>query len=91
MRLRALCEYAQDGRMAAPTAETPAQPDEITVTKAATTYNVSKRTLQALAVSGRIPARLVGKTYLLDHQAVRLYAQARQATRDLNDYAQAAS
>ncbi|SIG30151.1 helix-turn-helix domain-containing protein [Mycobacteroides abscessus] len=65
--------------------------DEITVSKAATLYDVSKRTLQALAVSGRIPARLVGKTYLLDHQAVRLYAQARQATRDLNDYAQAAS
>ncbi|MBE5453417.1 hypothetical protein E3G52_000281 [Mycobacteroides abscessus] len=76
--------------MAAPTQKTK-EPDEITVAQAATTYGVSKRTLQALAVSGRIPARLVGKTYLLDHQAVRLYAEARQATRALNDYAQAAS
>lgn len=76
----------------------PARPDEssttaaeITVAQAATTYNVSKRTLQAMAVSGRIPNRLVGKTYLLDHKAVRLYAEARQARRALNDYAQAAS
>ncbi|QEA10813.1 excisionase [Mycobacterium phage Weirdo19] len=63
----------------------PPAPD-LTATEAAQKHGLSKRSLQHLASTGKIPARKVGATYLLDGEAVRLYAEVVAARRRLDDY-----
>jgi hypothetical protein len=58
---------------------------DVTATEAANRYpGLSKRSLQNAAAVGKIPARKVGTTYLLDGEAVRLYAEMVAARRRLD-------
>lgn len=60
---------------------------DLTASEAAARYpGLSKRSLQNAAAVGKIPARKVGTTYLLDGEAVRLYAAMVAARRELDEY-----
>lgn len=62
-------------------------PAEITVSEALATFpDIPKRSLQHAASKGLIPGRREGNKFLLDGEAVRLYAVAHQARRDLEQY-----
>jgi excisionase family DNA binding protein len=59
---------------------------EITVTDASDIYGIGKRTLHRAVERGDIPSRRIGNIYLLDPEAVRLYAEIHKARRALADY-----
>ncbi len=64
----------------------PTPAPDLTATEAAEKYGLSRRSLQNLASVGKIPARKVGITYLLDGEAVRLYAAVVAARRTFDTY-----
>jgi len=64
----------------------PEPASEITVTDASDTYGIGKRTLHRAVERGDIPSRRIGNLYLLDPEAVRLYAEIHKARRALADY-----
>lgn len=65
----------------------PATTPDLTATEAAAKYpRLSRRSLQNAALLGKIPARKVGRTYLLDGQAVALYAAVQDARHEFDQY-----
>lgn len=61
-------------------------PAELTVAEAAEKYGISKRSIARAAERGLIPHRRMGVLYVLDAEAVRLYAAVHEARRALDEY-----
>lgn len=59
---------------------------EPTVTEAAEFYEIPRRTVQNAVQNGIVPGRLIGKTWVLDGEAMRLYAEVHKARRALDQY-----
>lgn len=51
---------------------------EITISQGAETYDIPRRSLSRAAERGQIPYRRIGSLYVLDAEAVRLYAKSTQ-------------
>lgn len=60
--------------------------EELTIADAAERYGVNRRTLQKVTERGDIPARKLAGAYLVDAEAVRLYAEIAKARQALADY-----
>ena len=61
-------------------------PEELTIADAAERYGVNRRTLQKATERGDIPGRKLAGIYLVDAEAVRLFAAIRKARTELDDY-----
>ncbi|QFG06036.1 recombination directionality factor [Mycobacterium phage Mercurio] len=64
--------------------ETP--PTEATIAEAAEKFGIVRRSLQRAVERGKIPARKIGNLYVVDLEAVRLFAEIAKAKRALADY-----
>lgn len=60
--------------------------EELTIAEAAERYGVNRRTLQKATERGDIPARKLAGAYLVDTEAVRLFAAIKKARTALGDY-----
>lgn len=72
--------------MAAMSTPTAPPPTEATIAEAAEKYGVVRRSLQRAVERGKIPARKIGNLYLVDCEAVRLFAAIADAKRALAEY-----
>ena len=69
------------------TPPTPGRPaHELTITEAAEKFDVVRRSLQRAVERGKIPARKIGHLYVVDAEAVRLFAEIAKAKRALAEH-----
>lgn len=68
------------------TTSTDAPPKELTVSEAAETYDIPKRSLHQAIGRGQVPARKIGPMYLVDAEAARLYGEVFKARNAFNAY-----
>lgn len=66
------------------TTDTPAA--ELTVTEAAATHDIPKRSLHRAIERGQVPARKIGPMFVVDAEAARLYGAVFAARRALDAY-----
>jgi excisionase family DNA binding protein len=59
---------------------------ELTIADAAERYGVNRRSLQRAVERGKIPSRMFANMYLVDPEAVRLYAEIVKARHALATY-----
>lgn len=64
--------------------ETPAT--ELTVSEAAATHDIPKRSLHRAIERGQVPARRIGPLFVVDAEAARLYGDVFKARRALDAY-----
>lgn len=60
--------------------------NELTIAEAAEKFDVVRRSLQRAVERGKIPARKIGNLYVVDLEAVRLFAEIAKAKRALAEY-----
>ncbi|WP_064285524.1 helix-turn-helix domain-containing protein, partial [Mycolicibacterium iranicum] len=59
---------------------------ELTITQAAETFGVPRRSIARAAERGQIPSDRIGNLVVVDREAVRLYAAVFEARRRLDEY-----
>ena len=60
--------------------------NELTIAEAAEKFDVVRRSLQRAVERGKIPARKIGHLYVVDAEAVRLFAEIAKAKRALAEH-----